>query len=150
MNQIYDKDVMENEGSHKNGKVYTNVATIEGVYKISTRHTIRLNLQWLGSTQDSAYTDINADRKNGDWAQALLEYSVAPHWFVSVYDEYNYSNPTKDYELHYPAIQLTYSLKSTQIALAYGKQRGGLLCVGGVCRPVPASDGFRFNVTTSF
>ena len=31
-----------------------------------------------------------------------------------------------------------------------GKQREGLLCIGGVCRQVPASNGMTFSLTTSF
>ena len=34
--------------------------------------------------------------------------------------------------------------------LGYGKQREGLLCIGGVCRQVPASNGLTFSLTTSF
>jgi hypothetical protein len=34
--------------------------------------------------------------------------------------------------------------------LAYGRQREGLLCVGGVCRQVPAASGFMLTITSSF
>jgi hypothetical protein len=150
MNQIYNKDVLENEGARKNGLLYTNAIVAEALIRITSKQSLRVNFQWFTATQDSAFTENNSDRKNGDWVHALIEYSIAPHWFISIYDEYNYYNPHADYQLHYPAMQVSYSLKSTQIAFAYGRQRGGLLCVGGVCRPVPAANGFRLNVTTSF
>jgi hypothetical protein len=65
-------------------------------------------------------------------------------------DEYNFKNPNPEYQIHYLSGQVSYSVGTTQIAFGYGKQRSGLLCVGGVCRPVPASNGFRLNVITSF
>ncbi|HML86108.1 MAG TPA: DUF6029 family protein [Bacteroidales bacterium] len=34
--------------------------------------------------------------------------------------------------------------------MSYGRQREGLLCVGGVCRQVPAATGFTLTLTTSF
>jgi len=149
-NQIYDKDILENEGASKNGKIYTDIIIIEGLYKLTKKQTLRLEVEHMWSSQDSAFTDINQDRKNGNWLYFLFEYSVSPHWFVSLMDEYNYENPYDKYEIHYPSVGGTYALKTTQISFSYGRQRGGLICVGGVCRPVPASNGFRLSVTTSF
>jgi hypothetical protein len=34
--------------------------------------------------------------------------------------------------------------------MSYGKQRAGIFCVGGVCRNVPASNGFAISITSSF
>ena len=34
--------------------------------------------------------------------------------------------------------------------LSYGKQREGIICVGGVCRQVPAANGFSVTITSSF
>ena len=39
---------------------------------------------------------------------------------------------------------------ATRIALSYGRQREGLLCVGGVCRYVPAATGASISISTSF
>ena len=147
-NQIYDKDILESEGSPEFGKMYTNIAIIEAYIKLARRHTLRLDFQHMWAKQDSNF--VHSDRRDGNWLFFLAEYSISPHWFISVMDEYNYNNPHEDYRLHYPSVNFTYAIKSTQIMLTYGKQRGGLICVGGVCRPVPASNGFQLNVTTSF
>ena len=32
----------------------------------------------------------------------------------------------------------------------FGRQRGGLICIGGVCRYVPESNGFNLNLSHSF
>ena len=39
---------------------------------------------------------------------------------------------------------------STRIGINYGRQRGGLLCVGGVCRPVSKNTGVTLNLVTTF
>jgi hypothetical protein len=36
------------------------------------------------------------------------------------------------------------------LSVGYGKRREGIFCIGGVCRAVPASNGFEVNFTTSF
>ena len=38
----------------------------------------------------------------------------------------------------------------TDLVLGYGKRREGIFCVGGVCRAVPASNGFEVTFTSSF
>ncbi len=81
---------------------------------------------------------------------ALLEYTVSPHWFVAAFDEFNYGNEKSSDRLHYPNISMGYTKGANRITLGYGKQREGLLCVGGVCRQVPASNGFSLSVTSSF
>ncbi|HPU24227.1 MAG TPA: DUF6029 family protein [Candidatus Kapabacteria bacterium] len=34
--------------------------------------------------------------------------------------------------------------------LTYGKQNQGIICVGGVCRTVPASNGLYLSISSSF
>jgi len=81
---------------------------------------------------------------------ALVEYSISPHWFMAVFDEYNYNNHNEDLRVHYPNVSLGYTKGANRITIGYGKQREGLLCVGGVCRNVPASNGVSLSVTSSF
>ena len=40
---------------------------------------------------------------------ALAEYSVAPHWFFSVQDIYNYGNADESQRLHYPLVSVVYT-----------------------------------------
>ncbi len=63
---------------------------------------------------------------------------------------YNYGNDDPELRNHYYSIGSSYRYKSSRIALAYGRQRGGLVCVGGVCRNVPESTGFSLSLNTSF
>jgi hypothetical protein len=84
------------------------------------------------------------------WAVLLAEYNISPHWFFAAFDEYNYGNDDKDLQIHYFSGSFGYTKGVTRIAAGYGKQRQGLLCVGGVCRQVPASNGFTLSITSSF
>lgn len=108
-------------------------------YKITPKHALRLELQHLYTKDDE-----------GSSAYALLEYSISPSWFISIGDEWNYGNPLPDHKIHYYNISCAYVWNTTRIALNFGKTKEGILCVGGVCRAVPASYGCGLSVTTSF
>ncbi|MCH1533641.1 MAG: DUF6029 family protein, partial [Schleiferiaceae bacterium] len=115
------------------------VFVLETLYKVKSKHYLRNEFQLL-STQD--------DR--GSMAMALLEYSIAPHWFFSIQDIYNYGNPDSDQQLHYPLASVVYTEGTSRFQLSYGRQQRGIFCVGGVCRVVPPSNGVSFSLTTSF
>ena len=34
--------------------------------------------------------------------------------------------------------------------LSYGKQRAGVMCIGGVCRTVPATNGVSLSISSTF
>ena len=89
-------------------------------------------------------------KKRGNWAAALIEYSIGSKWFVSVGDKYNYSNPLPENRDHYYSATVGFIKESTRITLTGGRQSEGMVCVGGVCRVVPASSGFSLSITTSF
>jgi hypothetical protein len=65
-------------------------------------------------------------------------------------DQYNYSNPEEDLQIHYVIGTVGYVQNATRFMVSYGRQRAGLFCVGGVCRNVPASNGLTFTFTQSF
>ncbi len=134
---VFNKDVIQ--GLSGFGTMYVNTGIIEGQYKINRNNSIRFELQHMHTEQDM-----------GSWAMALAEYTISPHWFFAVFDEYNYGNDDEDKRIHYPNILAGYTKGANRISLSYGKQREGLLCVGGVCRNVPASNGFAISVTSSF
>ena len=108
-------------------------------YKINTKHALRLEMQHLYSKQDF-----------GSWLYGMLEYSISPHWFISFGNQWNYGNEDKDSRINYFNLSGAYVTGTTRIALSFGKTREGILCVGGVCRAVPASYGVGLSVTTSF
>lgn len=148
VNLTYDRDILENEGSPKYGKVNAHIAVLDFTYKINTSNAIRFELQNMIQEQDS--TIHTPDNKNGNWAMFLAEYTIAPHWYISLFDEYNYGNDDPDRRLHYINGSVAYLFGSTRINVGYGRQRGGIICVGGVCRPVPASNGAYLSITSSF
>ncbi len=135
---LYDKRVVQNLGDQF-GKVYAHIGIVEGQLKINKTNSVRMELQHLYTTQDQQ-----------NWAMALIEYSISPNWFFAVFDEYNYGNDKEDERFHYPNASFGFTKGANRISLGYGRQRAGLLCVGGVCRNVPASSGFSIAVTSSF
>ena len=123
-------------------------------YRFKRKHSIRWELSQLLTKQDQ-----------GNWIATTLEYNFSPTWFFAIMDQYNYVNSEGiiSYEsdngdlhektikkLHYPNISAGYTKGTTRILLSYGKQREGILCVGGVCRAVPSSNGFKITITSNF
>lgn len=131
--------VMENEQGDIH---YNNVVVADYTYKLNNKNVIRGELQWLKSNIE--YFD--EDKRSGDWLMALVEWNFTSAFFVSVSDQYNY-NGSKN---HYYNVSVGYTHNTTRFQLGYGKQRKGLLCIGGVCREVPASNGLTFSLTSSF
>lgn len=144
----YDRDVIEGESGNNFGMVRNNAIILETTYRLSDDHAIRSEFQYLRSKQQlKAKAD---DKKNGDWAMLLLEYTIAPSFFISVYDEYNLGNANEEYQLHYYGVQFAYVYETSRIAVGYARQKEGLLCVGGICRNVPAYRGFAVSVSSTF
>lgn len=119
--------------------VYVNAAVAELLWKIKPRHSLRTEAQIMLTDQD-----------RGSWAMLLLEYSIAPQWFVAVQDAYNYGHPDPDLRVHYPIVSMGYTRGTTKFQLNYGRQQEGVFCVGGICRVVPASNGFSMMITSNF
>jgi len=136
-NQVYNLDVVQ--GHPGEPMVYSNIAVADITYKLNASNAIRFELEGLFTKQDM-----------GDWAAVLLEYTYAPHWSVAVLDQYNYGNPETVKQVHYFTGNITYTKNSNRISIGYGRQRAGLLCIGGVCRIVPASNGLTLSVSSSF
>jgi len=137
MNLVYNKDVVQGLSGY--GTIYADVGVIDLTYKIKSKRTIRMEFQRMSTMQD--------DRS---WVQVLAEFTMAPHWFIAVFDEHNYNNIKADKRLHYFTTQAGYKNKGNTISVGYGRQRAGIYCVGGVCRNVPASNGFTLAITSSF
>lgn len=107
--------------------------------KITNKHALRLEAQHLYTKDD-----------NGSWLYGMLEYSISPHWFISVGDQWNYGNENANMRLHYYNVAAAYVWNTTRVAVNFGKTQEGILCIGGVCRAVPASYGCGLSLTTSF
>lgn len=128
------------------GVINSHIGVIELLYKISSKHSIRTELQGL-FVKPKSNGEIN---DKGNWFTALIEYTVSPHYFFSFMNQYNYGNPDKDKRVNYPIVTCGYIQESTRFTISYGRQRAGLFCVGGVCRFVPANNGLTLSFTQSF
>ena len=133
----YNQAVIEGHVGEPNVISHTVIADL--TYKINSKHALRLELQ-----------NLYSEEGKGDWAYGQLEYSISPKWFISVLDRWNYGNPDTDKRIHYYTISGSFVYKTTKVTLSFGKQFEGILCVGGVCRSVPASYGAGLSVVTSF
>lgn len=133
----YNKDVIQ--GTPGYGTIYSHIGILETHYKFNDTHTLRSEFQHLYTKKDQ-----------GSWAMALMEYSVAPHWFIAALDLYNYGNQVESKQVHYYNFSAGYAKNTMRFAIGYGKQREGIFCVGGVCRTVPASNGLTLSITSSF
>jgi len=160
MNQYFNKSVVQTPGY---GLVRANIFVSEFTYSFGSNQALRLELQHLGtkhvdvddegnelSDSTGAPKKPELDGTNGSWMYALLEYTLAPTWFFSVFDEYNYGNNYPNQRLHYLSGNVIWVKDALRISLGYGRVRGGILCVGGVCRPVPASNGFSVTISSTF
>jgi len=119
------------------GEVNANIFILESTYKFSNKKSLRIEGQHLWTQND---------KKN--WWASTVELNLSPKVSFYATDMYNYGNELK--KIHYYNFGGSYTKNNTRIALNYGRQRGGLLCVGGVCRVVPESTGFSLALNTSF
>lgn len=119
--------------------VKTHIVAAEASIKINKTQSIRLQGEHLWA---------DADKKN--WAGATAEFNYNSKLSFYVYDMYNYGNDHKDKQVHYYNLGGSYRRGSSRIAFNYGRQRGGLVCVGGVCRFVPESKGVSLSLSTTF
>lgn len=134
INQYYNSKLI-NETS---GVVKTNILAGEATYKFTSTKSIRVQGEHMWA---------DSDKRN--WAATVIEYNLNAKWSVYGSDMYNYGNLEGNAN-HYYNLGSAYRKNSTRVALSYGRQRGGLLCVGGVCRYVPESSGISLSLNTSF
>lgn len=135
VNQYYNKEYLEGEGNI----IETNIIVAEANYKINQKRSLRFVAQHLW-TQD--------DKK--DWAGGTLEFNVNPKLSFYVSDMYNYGNDLKDNRVHYYNVGGSFTKGAHRLAINYGRQRGGIICVGGVCRYVPPSTGLSASISIVF
>lgn len=121
------------------GEVNSKTLVWDNLYNFSDSKTLKLELQhqW-------------ADASFKNWAAGLIEYNFNSQWSVFNNNLYNYGNSDNSKKINYYSFGTTYSKSATRIQLIYGRQRGGLVCIGGVCRFVPESSGLTLNLNYSF
>ena len=145
INQYYDHRLI---AASLNIQVNSFIIAPEISYKITPTKSIKIAVEHMWA---------NSDRKN--WAAFMAEYNHNLNWSFYVSDMYNYgfdknSNLIDDvsdhFKIHFYNLGTAYTKGSTRIALSYGRQRGGLVCAGGICRFVPPSSGIGLSLTKSF
>lgn len=135
----YDKDQIEGRTGYGLVKSHTVVADVQ--YKHSSKLAFRSELQHLATEQD-----------HGNWAYALLETTINSNFSFYLSNEMNYvgTGANKPKTKNYYDFGASYVKGASRFGMSYGRQRAGLLCVGGICRIVPASSGFSFSLTSTF
>ena len=138
MNTFYNMFI--NEG-HAGPNVRANIGVVDVWWKFKPYNSLHFEAQALFTEQD-----------DGNWSSGMIEYT-RKGFFAAVIMLYNHgidgAHHTTEPNL-YPYGTIGYTKKATRIALGYGKQREGIVCVGGVCRAVPASNGFTLTINSSF
>ncbi|MBQ6096725.1 MAG: hypothetical protein IJK99_03155 [Bacteroidales bacterium] len=129
---------------HEGDIHHNHILVADLTWKLNRKNVLRFEAEWMGS--DSKYDAAVDDKRAGDWIMGLVEYNFTSAWFVSLSDQYAY----KDGIGNYYNISVGYTKGATRLQVGYGKQREGIICIGGVCRQVPASNGLTFSLTTSF
>ena len=144
---IYNKDVIQGKNYGKN--IHSRIGVLDINYKIKPKHTVRTELQYLTVDKSKEY-----DHDQGDWLMAMVEYTISPHWFFAIADQYNggyTDHENQSYEaVHYFNLTFGYAKGANRFELGYGKKREGIFCVGGVCKNVPSSNGLTLSITSSF
>ncbi|MBU1012804.1 MAG: hypothetical protein KKG99_07350 [Bacteroidetes bacterium] len=135
INSFYNKKYIE----ETTGKVDFTIIAAETILKLNAGKSMKFIVQHLW-TKD--------DKKN--WAASTYEYNFSSRFSVFVSDMYNYGNDEALDKKHFYNFGGNYSKGKVRISLGYGRQRGGLLCLGGICRVVPESTGFTLTLNTSF
>ena len=134
-NQFYSKRLVE----ETLGTAKSNILVVENTYKINNKKSIKVDLQHLSSKDDT---------KN--WSALGLELNLSSAISIYVTDMYNYQNPEIEKRIHYYNFGGSYRKGASRYSINYGRQRGGIVCTGGICRYVPESTGITFSATTSF
>ena len=139
INFYYDKSYLESKANGKVVRAWIGVA--ESTYKFSRGKSIRLELQHLSTNDDAR-----------NWMGGTVEYFFNSKFGLYINDSYNYeeSSVDQDTKIHFFNAGISYAKGASRLALNYGRQRGGLLCVGGICRPVSQNTGLTLNFTTAF
>jgi len=137
MNQLYNIDVIKNHVGE--GTLHANIGVADISYKFNDNNSLRTELQYLNTKKD-----------NGDWAMMLFEYNLKSIWFLAIADQFNFGNSNPDKRIHYLNVSGGFTKNANRISITYGKQREGIVCIGGVCRELPATNGVLVTITSSF
>jgi len=134
INRYYNKRLVE----ERSGEVNSKVLVIDNTLKLNNKRSIKFDVQHLFNSDDD---------KN--WFGYGVEYNFNYNFSLYYSNIKNYQNIEKGKPSYY-STGVSYSKNTTKIIASYGKQRGGLICYGGVCRYVPEFKGISISLNTTF
>lgn len=137
VNQYYNKK--EIEGNFGAEPIKSNILVGEATYKMGKGRSLRFEAQKLWSDTD-----------DHNWIGGTIEFNLNSKFSIYVNDIYNDGKDKDTEKTHYYNVGGSYTKGATRLGLNYGRQRAGLVCVGGVCRFVPEATGLTANLTMSF
>lgn len=136
--QLYDKNVLEGKTGYP--LINAQIGIIDITYHAGDNLSFHTDAEHMTASKED----------KGNWAALLEEVTIGEHWSLAAWDQWDYGNEEATHRFHYVNAQATYLRGASRIAIGYGKQRAGIFCVGGVCRFVPATNGFTLSITSSF
>jgi hypothetical protein len=121
------------------GEVRSNTVVVDNTFSLPKNKSLRVDLQhqW-------------ANAIHGNWLGASIEYSFNSKWACFATDLYNYGNDDSNKQLHYYVTGVAYKPGAFRAQISYGRQRGGLQCIGGICRFVSENAGLSVTLNYSF
>jgi len=134
-NQFYDAVQIEETFGHVNATTFVFDQTID----LPKQKSIRFDIQ---------HQWANAIHKN--WIAASTEINFSSKWTVFATNLYNYGNDNAARKIHYYVAGFAFKPNAFRLQLSYGRQRGGLQCIGGICRFVSENAGFSMQLNYSF
>ena len=120
--------IQENSPTHGDRKATNaqNAFVLDILYRFPGKLSLRSQLQYLYSQELTR-----------DWMAGSLELSSVTGWAVHVQDMYNHGDTRE----HYYEAGVSWTRGGFKADLAYGHQRAGMVCSGGVCRWQPEYKG---------
>jgi Family of unknown function (DUF6029) len=124
------------------------------LYKFNPKTSIRLEAQYMNMSKDKG---TRSDY--GNWVFGLAEFTLAPHWAITVSDMFNIdpgklspvdASSGKQEKIHYPRFDVYYTYHANRFSVSYVKQVEGIVCSGGICRLEPAFSGVKMSVNSTF
>ncbi len=131
MKQDYNQRIIEGHGEI----LHHFILVTDWQYRLNKRSSIRAEAEHLWNNQSE-----------GNWLAGALEYNLKGKWGFYAADRYHYGNT----KIHYYSLGMSYTDQGHRFALSYGRERGGLICVGGVCRYVPPNTGLQLTMSLNF
>ena len=128
--------------------VKSHILIAELKYQPQKNFAMRAELQYLFKQSEGKFDEKINGNNYGDWAFALIEFSLFRSLMISLSDMYNLGNTNK--KQHYYMASATYNIGAHRLQAGYVRTKEGYNCSGGVCRTIPAYKGFQISYNLTF